>query len=209
MSAEAQEQAETENFKRFLDFLGHSVNRKAAAWLIKMESFTKRWIHYFCWFKPLENGWMIANIAPPSSSAWSKCATNHDNPIILDAFAPFTVLQGYIRAGRYRIFERVPYLTQTKENLSKGCIGCKYHDTQTGQCAQWRNQSTRENGVFNPLYDKPACQHRVPEGEVYEDYVEVTFGNMTDPSGFPEWKLFSERTEDYENARRNWTDLKQ
>jgi hypothetical protein len=40
MSAEAQEQAETENFKRFLDFLGHSVNRKAAAWLIKMESFT-------------------------------------------------------------------------------------------------------------------------------------------------------------------------
>lgn len=131
---------------------------------------------------------------------------NHDSPIILDAFGPYTVLQGYVKSGRYRIFEKVPYLT--KKAVTLGCRGCKYHDPETGQCAQWRNWNTHdEHGNF--VHDLPSCQHRVPEGQVYEDYVEVTVDNMTDPSYLPEWTPYSERIEDYENARRNWTDSKQ
>ena len=131
---------------------------------------------------------------------------NHEEPIILDAFGPYTVLQGYIKSEKYRIFERVPYLT--KKDVTLGCFGCKYHDATTGQCAQWRNWNTNdEHGNF--VNDLPACQHRVPAGQVYEEYVEVTADNMTDPSYLPEWKPCSERVEDYENARRNWTDTKQ
>lgn len=131
---------------------------------------------------------------------------NHDDPMILDAFGPYTVLQGYVLSGRYRIFERVPYLT--KKDTSLGCLECKYHDAATGQCSQWRNWNTNdENGNF--VYDLPACQHRVPAGVEYDGYVEVTVDNMTDPSYLPEWRPFIERTEEYDNARRNWTDSKQ
>ncbi len=131
---------------------------------------------------------------------------NHENPIILDAFGPYTVLQGYVKAGKYRIFEKVPYLT--KKDTTLGCRGCKYHDIVSGQCAQWRNWNTND-AEGNFVHDLPACQHRVPNGQVYQDYVEVTTDNMTEPSYLPEWKPFSVRTENYENARRNWTDSKQ
>jgi hypothetical protein len=131
---------------------------------------------------------------------------NLDDPIMLDAFGPYTVLQSYVKSGKYRIFEKVPYLTKTDVTL--GCLGCKYHDAASGQCAQWRNWNTNdENGNF--VNDLPACQHRVPAGQVYDGYVEVTVDNMTDPSYLPEWKPFNERMEDYEHARRNWTDSKQ
>ena len=133
---------------------------------------------------------------------------NYDDPIILDAFGPFTVLQSYVKSGKYRIFERVPYLTKTDTTL--GCRGCKYHDSTTGQCAQWRNQNTNdERGNFVADYDISACQHRVPADQVYDNYVEVTVENMADPSYLPEWKPFGERKENYEYARRNWTDSKQ
>ncbi len=131
---------------------------------------------------------------------------NHDKPIILDAFGPYTVLQGYVKSGKYRIFERVPYLTKTDVTL--GCRGCKYHDSESGQCAQWRNWNTHDS-AGNFVNDLPACQHRVPVGQEYDEYIEVTTENMTDPSYLPEWKPFEERNEDYENARRNWTDSKQ
>lgn len=126
---------------------------------------------------------------------------NHEDPILLDAFGPYTVLQGYVKSGRYRIFEKVPYLT--KKDTTLGCRGCRYHNSTTGQCAQWRNWNTHdEEGNF--VNDLPACQHRVPAAQEYDDYVEVTVENMTDPSYLPEWRPFHERTKEYENARRNW-----
>lgn len=128
---------------------------------------------------------------------------NHDAPIMLDAFGPYTILQSYVKSGKYRIFEKVPHLT--KKDTTLGCLGCKYHDATSGQCAQWRHHNTNDlQGNF--VKDIPGCQHRVPAGQVYEDYVEVTVENMTDPSYLPEWKPFAQRTDEYEHARQNWTD---
>nr|NNM90103.1 hypothetical protein [Bacilli bacterium] len=127
---------------------------------------------------------------------------NHDDALILDAFSPFTVLQSFIKSEKYRIFEKVPHLTQPKENLVLGCQGCKYHEPATSTCSQFLANNTKKNPCLG-------CQFRVPDDVTYDDYVEVTEANMTDPSGYKEWLPFDERLQEYENARRNWTDSKQ
>lgn len=132
---------------------------------------------------------------------------NPDDPILLDAFGMYTVLQGYVKSGRYRMFERVPYLT--KKDRGEGCHGCKYHDEETGQCSVWRFCNTKnEQGVDE--FDWLACQQRVGAEEAgYPDYVEVTVDNMSDPSFYREWMPFHKRKEEYEGARRSWTDSEQ
>ncbi|PWI55846.1 hypothetical protein [Sulfoacidibacillus thermotolerans] len=132
---------------------------------------------------------------------------NPDDPILLDAFGMYTVLQGYVKSGRYRIFERIPYLT--KKDRGEGCHGCKYHNGETGQCAIWRFCNTKnEQGVDE--FDWLACQQRVgAEEAAYPDYVEVTVDNMSDPSFYREWMPFEERKEEHEDARKSWTDSEQ
>ena len=128
---------------------------------------------------------------------------NREDPLYLDLFDAQVALMSIVKSGRYRVFEKRPWLTGSERHT--GCEGCAFN-----QVLEDGVPRCMENG--NMLISKVtwgiSCPYATKAGVVYPDYVEVTAENLADPSYKYQWVAPQQRTDEMEGARRSWTDSK-
>ncbi len=129
---------------------------------------------------------------------------NPNEPVLLDGWDAETTLLGLIRAGKFKVFEKVPWLTATVGHV--GCAGCAFNQVlEDGipRCMENNNMP-----VANVTWEG-ACAFSATEGVRYPEYVEATADNMVDPSYKADWNPIAERKEEMDGARCSWTDSQQ
>ncbi len=126
---------------------------------------------------------------------------NENEPLVLDGWDAETSVMSLIRAGRIRVFEKVPWLTGEPHST---CAGCAFQ--QDGRCMAWWNAEIKH--VVGTGYET-YCPYAT-KNERYEDYVESLPERFLDPAkNKRDWLPIEKRKDEAPEARRSWTDSAQ
>lgn len=114
---------------------------------------------------------------------------NHQTPVILDGFDPWTVVASLIKSGYIKVYEKFPVWS---DKLKKqGCTECIFKEEKDGfpYCKVWESSGAIE--VWNN-----SCPF-VTNGEFYLDYKKVSLEDLTLETYKPGWMPTKDRKKEY------------
>jgi hypothetical protein len=120
---------------------------------------------------------------------------NRENPVVIDAYSPFTAITSLVKAGYIQVWEKIPtFAEQTKK---KGCGNCIFNKKINGNdyCGAW--------DYIDAQFDWEIPCWWITNGDQTENYQYVKPEEITGDYSYQKgWKPVELRTNEYLGLRK-------